>query len=254
MDTVEKAVTEMNCNPDVTQQLAYRGQSKQEETDMTNKVAVIAGTKVDTQMGMDYLKAKDPSLEPDYYNVSPRPEDQHIFQYGDMETKKRRMTEIFEDAESKGIRDFFIYCNSLSGAFDFEPFAKERGVRVVTPLMVYRELAKRYSKVAVIAANNLSSFNIDKTMIEAHPGMDVIGMGMLDLVLAIEAQMPPAEMMEHFHMKDLAAFFEGNEVECWILGCTHFPYFKEELAKITSLLLIDPADEMYEILIRGMRG
>ncbi len=220
---------------------------------MRNKVAVIAGTKVDTQMGVDYLRAKDPSLEPYYYNVSPSPELQHIFQYGDMETKRRRMTEIFEDAEGKGIRDFFIYCNSLSGAFDFEPFCKERGVNVVTPLMVYRKLAKQYKNVALIAANNLSSYNIDKTFLAANPEIMVTGLGMLMLVQAIEAGMPPAEMMTHFDFRDLAAFFEKSGAECWVLGCTHFPYFKEELAKITRLPLIDPADEMYEIMVADMR-
>ena len=90
---------------------------------------------------MDYLKSKDPSLIPFYYNISPSPEAQRVFQYGDEETKERIITNVFEDAEQKGIQDFFIYCNSLSAAFDFESFGKLRGVQVITPIMVYRKLA-----------------------------------------------------------------------------------------------------------------
>ena len=219
---------------------------------MSNKVAVIAGTKVDTQMGVDYLRVKDPSLEPFYYNVSPTPEDQHVFQYGDMETKRRVVTGIFEDAESKGIRDFFIYCNSLSAAFDFEAFGKERGVNVVTPVMVYRKLAGRYTRVAVIAANALSVYNIEQNIGGANPYSDVIGLAMRDFVRKVERGMPPEEMMKHFRMAGLVEFLEHTGAECVILGCTHFPYFKDALQELTRLPLIDPANEMYEMLKAGM--
>ena len=212
------------------------------------KVAVIAGTKVDTQMGVDYLRAKDPSLEPYYYNISPSPQLQHAFQYGDAQTKLRIITGIFEDAESKGIRDFFIYCNSLSAAFDFEAFGKERGVNVVTPIMVYRQLAPRYRHVAVIAANPLSAYNIEAKMMEPNPDIDVTGVAAGDLVRKIEAGMPPEEMMTHYDFPGLVSFLEKTGSECIILGCTHFPYFMEALSKLTSLPLIDPADEMHRML------
>ncbi|MBO4880766.1 MAG: aspartate/glutamate racemase family protein [Firmicutes bacterium] len=207
---------------------------------------------MDTQMGVDYLRVKDPSLEPFYYNVSPTPEDQHVFQYGNMETKRRVVTGIFEDAESKGIRDFFIYCNSLSAAFDFEAFGKERGVNVVTPVMVYRKLAGRYTRVAVIAANALSVYNIEQNIEKMNPNSDVIGIAVRDFVRKVERGMPPEEMMEHFRMAGLVEFLEHTGAECVILGCTHFPYFKDALQKLTRLPLIDPADEMYEMLKAGM--
>jgi glutamate racemase len=39
--------------------------------------------------------------------------------------------------------------------------------------------------------------------------------------------------------------------EAVILGCTHFPYFKKELAAYTSVQLIDPADLMYEAVLHA---
>ena len=38
-----------------------------------------------------------------------------------------------------------------------------------------------------------------------------------------------------------------------VLGCTHFPYIKDELEKLTSLPLIDPADMMFEALLSQVR-
>ena len=221
---------------------------------MRNKVAVIAGTKVDTQMGVDYLKSKDPSLEPFYYNISPSPEAQRVFQYGDEETKERIITNVFEDAEQKGIQDFFIYCNSLSAAFDFESFGKSRGVQVVTPIMVYRKLASEYQHIAVIAANCLSTRNIEKQMWDVHPGIDVTGFSVGAFVRAIERSMTAEEMVEFFHFRGLIDFIESNGVEGIILGCTHFPHFKAEMEKLTDLPVIDPAEGMYEMLIEGMKS
>ena len=87
------------------------------------KVVSIAGTPVDSRMGSDYLKAKDPNLDAFPFAMSPDPVTQTIFQFGSEESKRTRMIEVFDDLESQGVRDFFIYCNSLSGAFDFDTFA-----------------------------------------------------------------------------------------------------------------------------------
>ena len=37
-------------------------------------------------------------------------------------------------------------------------------------------------------------------------------------------------------------------VDAVVLGCTHFPYFKEALAARTGLPLVDPAEEMLRLL------
>ncbi len=219
---------------------------------MRKKVAVIAGTKVDTQMGVDYLRVKDPSLEPFYYNVSPTPDDQRAFQYGDLVTKRRILTGIFEDAESKDIQDFFIYCNSLSAAFDFETFGRERSVNVITPVMAYRTLASQYESIAIIAANGLSAYTIEREILRIDPLNRVFCAAVGEFVRKIEAGIPPAELMRRFRVKEFLEFIEALGADCLILGCTHFPYFMDEMTKLTRLPLIDPADRMYELMIEGM--
>ena len=111
------------------------------------QVVVIAGTPVDTRMGVELIERRDPGrarLEPLYRPVSESCDAQLAFQYSSDAAKRRRMDEIFDGAIAAGARDFFIYCNSLSGAFDFDRYAQEKGVNVYTPLQVYRSLGKRF--------------------------------------------------------------------------------------------------------------
>jgi len=66
--------------------------------------------------------------------------------------------------------------------------------------------------------------------------------------LAVEAGMPPEELVERHRLAALAAWFADGGMEALVLGCTHFPYFKEALAARTGLPLVDPAEEMLRLL------
>ena len=67
--------------------------------------------------------------------------------------------------------------------------------------------------------------------------------------LDLEAAVPPEELVERHHLAELAGWFRSCGMEALVLGCTHFPYFKEALAARTSLPLIDPAEEMLRLLM-----
>ena len=220
---------------------------------MSNKVAVMAGTPVDTKMGADFLAAKDPSLEIVSYPLSPDPITQTVWQFSSDENKRARMVQVFDELEAQGVRHFFIYCNSLSGAFDFDSFAVERGVCIVTPFQVYRSLATRYRSIAFNSANLLGAYGIEKAFRDVKPDLDVIGMAHLAIVRDIEAGLAPEEIIERQGLKSLARFFKEAGAEIWLLGCTHFPYIKEAMQSYSELPLIDPADEMYDLLVQGMQ-
>ena len=220
---------------------------------MSNKVAVMAGTPVDTKMGADFFAAKDPSLEIVSYPLSPDPITQTVWQFSSDENKRARMVQVFDELEAQGVRHFFIYCNSLSGAFDFDSFAVERGVCIVTPFQVYRSLATRYRSIAFNSANLLGAYGIEKAFRDVKPDLDVIGMAHLAIVRDIEAGLAPEEIIEQQGLKSLARFFKEAGAEIWLLGCTHFPYIKEAMQPYSELPLIDPADEMYDLLVRGMQ-
>ena len=58
----------------------------------------------------------------------------------------------------------------------------------------------------------------------------------------------PEEIVEKCGIAHLVKYIEACGAEALVLGCTHFPYIKEELSKMTSLPIIDPADEMFEAM------
>ena len=99
-----------------------------------------------------------------------------------------------------------------------------------------------------IAANAQGLSGIEKVLLEANPALDLLGACALPVVLAVEAGMPPEELVERHRLAALAAWFADGGMEALVLGCTHFPYFKEALAARTGLPLVDPAEEMLRLL------
>ena len=209
-------------------------------------IAVLAGTPVDTQMGVDVLSAAGLSGAP--FPISPDPREQTAFQISSPAEKHRTALAILNRAQAQGCRKAFVYCNSLSASVDFDALARETGMRIVTPLQVYRTLAPQYRSLAFIAANAQGLAGIERVLLDAHPGLDTLSTAALPVVLAIEAGLPPEELVQRHRLAELADWFADCGMEALLLGCTHFPYFKEALARRTSLPLIDPAAKMLELL------
>ena len=185
---------------------------------MMRPVIVMAGTPVDTQMGMDCLAAQ--GVEGVFCSISKDPVEQTAFQISSEREKAAVVTALFREAQAAhGCEQAFIYCNSLSGSVDFDAIARETGVAVVTPLDVYRALAPQYRSLAVIAANAQDAAGIERTLLLSNP----------DLTLR-------------------SAGFAAQGAEALVLGCTHFPYFKEALGRRTRLPILDPAQEMLRLL------
>ena len=228
------------------------------------RVAVLAGTPVDTAMGVEYIKNKNSETEgqyilPLYEPVSESCDAQLKFQYSDDDQKFAVMNNIFDPLITDGVRDFFIYCNSLSGSFDFDSYAVRKSfecghdIRVCTPLQVYRSLGESYSRIGVMAANNLSAYAIEEALMSTRNDIYVIGTGNMAIVRAIEDGLSPEEVVQKCGLEKAVKYMEACGAEAIVLGCTHFPYFKKELAKLTVLPLIDPADRMHEALTGAIR-
>ena len=196
---------------------------------MHGPIAVLAGTPVDTRMGVAYLEERGLPGVP--FPLSRGPREQTAFQHAPAADKRRQALAVLRGA-----------------AVDFPGLAEETGMRIVTPLDVYRRLAPRYRALGVIAANAQGLSGIEKVLLEANPALDLLGACALPVVLAVEAGMPPEELVERHRLAALAAWFADGGMEALVLGCTHFPYFKEALAARTGLPLVDPAEEMLRLL------
>ena len=224
------------------------------------RVAVLAGTPVDTAMGVEYIKNKNSETEGQVFlplcdPVSVDCDAQVRFQYSDEDEKRAVMDNIFNAEIAEGVRDFFVYCNSLAGSFDFDTYAvmksldTDEDIRIYTPLQVYRSLGGEYGRIGVLAANNLSAHAIEEALMAANPDIYMIGTGNMAIVRAIEDGLAPEKIVETCGLRYMVKYMEACGAEAIVLGCTHFPYFRDELAALTDLPVIDPADKMFDNLV-----
>ena len=213
---------------------------------MERRIAVLAGTPVDTRMGVQFLEKHGVAALA--FPISRDPREQTTFQISPEAEKKARVLEVLRQAQSHGCEKAFIYCNSLSASVDFPVLAQETGMKIVTPLDAYRILAVCYRKLAFIAANAQGLAGIERVMLSANPQLDLLGATTLPVVLDIEAGLEPLDIIRRNHLVEQAAWFRLCNVEALVLGCTHFPYLKEALHPLTDLVLIDPAEEMLRLL------
>ena len=216
------------------------------------RVAVIAGTPVDTQMGVDFLLKK--GVDAQGYPVAQTAQEQVVLQVGSQEEREAKVGVILEKLKETGVRTVMIYCNSLSATIDVEKLAKEYGLHIVTPMDAYGQIAKKYRKLGVMAGSNQGLAGIEKVMMNASSETFVLGLASLPLTQDIEANIPPDTLMETNGLKDLLAFYEKNKAEALVLGCTHFPYLKEELRVCTKMPVIDPAEIIYDIIVKLEEG
>ena len=189
------------------------------------KIAVMAGTPIDSQLGEDLLKKygyKDIVKIP----ISKNPVEQTTFQALDDTEREDIIVEIINKIKEQQCSAIFVYCNSLSSVVDFDRLALENKINIITPMQMYRNLGLEYKYLAVMAANSHG----------------------LTGVKAIEDKNSPHKIVGDFDFKNLFNYFEQTKVEAVVLGCTHFPYIKEELEKITKLSIIDVGIFMIESL------
>ncbi|MEY8386969.1 aspartate/glutamate racemase family protein [Oscillospiraceae bacterium 38-13] len=210
-------------------------------------VAVVAGTPVDTRMGVDLLKSR--SGEGTGFPVSRTPEEQTAFQVGAQSVREAVVGEIFDQIRTRGMNRVLVYCNSLSAAVDVHGLAALRGLRAWTPMDVYGEIAGQYRRVGVLAANCQGAAGVERAMVNAAPEILVLGAANLALVQGVEAAVPPERLVESCGLETLLRFFERNGAEAVVLGCTHFPYVREALQARTALPVLDPAERLAELVL-----
>ncbi len=217
---------------------------------MGMQIAVMAGTAVDTAMGVEVLRRAGVAAMA--CPVSETAGEQMAFQILPEEARHRRMCRLFADLREKGIRAVFVYCNSLSAVVEFDSLSAQFDMAVVTPLQSYRAVAAAQRAVAVLAANCQSLAGIEKELYRGNPAVEIYGAAMLPLVQAIEAETPPDALVKRFALEQLLRGFAQCGAQCLILGCTHFPYFKDALAQLEILPLYDPAEEMCRRLLAAL--
>ncbi|MGO1580797.1 MAG: aspartate/glutamate racemase family protein [Peptoniphilaceae bacterium] len=214
-------------------------------------MAVCAGTRVDTLYGEKILKLK--GIETISIPISNSPEEQSLMQY----YSKDKLEKIFIDKIAKAIEEgaekVFLYCNSLSSAIDYEKISKLLKIKIITPLETYKNLPEDSKNIVILAANGISAYKIDRIVKEdLKKSRNTITVGNIQIVNMIEEGYSPETIFEKLNLTSFFKYLENiqgeNKIDTLILGCTHFPYIKDEIIKNCKIRIIDPTEEMVESL------
>lgn len=210
------------------------------------KIGVIGGTPIDTKMGMDFIKKN--GFETFGMPAASNPKEQNYLQYMKPQVLNEKITNFIKEFNDNHIYKIMIYCNSLCSALDLKNIKKTFSTTlIITPHDVYCKLAKKYNSLMIWAANGQSLYNIEKIFYEQNPGIKLIGITLLPLVISIEKGMMAEDIVDEFKLQNILN--QIDYVEGILLGCTHLPYLKDILQKSYNLPIIDPADEMLNLLI-----
>lgn len=213
------------------------------------KVAIMAGTPIDTEMGATLVRAR--GIETISYPISKTPEEQNEMQFLSREELFFLVCQKTEEAKRNGAAILFIYCNSLSSAIDVDSLRKITGIPIITPFDSYEEIAKRHSDIILLTANSIASNKVEKTLKRSNPKVEVLSIGYLKLVDYIERYQEKSQIITSGALFELFHFFNSlpeNKNRIILLACTHFPSIKEELQGLSHYPILDPADTMLALL------
>lgn len=214
---------------------------------MKTIVGVIAGTPVDTEMGVEFLLEKN--LKSLGYPISNNAKDQSKLQLLSKEVLYKEVVKTIEKAKLDGIEIIFVYCNSLSAAVDMIKVSKETNIDIITPFYAYTDFAKSYSKLLVLAANGQSCGKIEGILESNNNNIKIWSISSLPLVEEIETGNADIDIYKKMNLDIVLKWAEANGVEAIILGCTHFPYLTKVLREQTMIPILDPAEKMLEKLL-----
>ena len=209
------------------------------------KIAVMAGTPIDTKMGVSLLYKNDFNEILDI-PISRNPSEQTIFQVSNREYKEKIINNHIDNIKEQNCNVLFVYCNSLSSSLDFNEIAKTKNIRIITPMDIYVEISKKYKKIGIISANAQGLAGIEKVMFQTHENIEIVGITLLEMVKEIEKCENVKKISEKFDFLTLIKYFNAMKVDAIVVGCTHFPYVKEEFKKLTNIEILDPGIKMIE--------
>ena len=201
------------------------------------RIAVMAGTPMDTKLGVDLLM-ENGFTQTISVPISKNPVEQTTFQSLEEDEREQYIRGVINGMKND-IDAVFVYCNSLSSVVDFDKLQEEYKLPMITPMQMYRTLGVEHNYLAVMAANSHGLTGVENNLYIANPNLKVFGVTMLELVKAIETGKPEEEIIKQFDFQSLFHYFESTEIEAVVLGCTHFPYVKTELEQLSNIPIID---------------
>jgi len=207
-------------------------------SDYLKKIYVIGGTHYDAKVGVHLLTKFNIASEPIAITDSP---DEYI-------VREKNLTSfqewIYEKIVNLPAKIFLVFCNSLSFSIDWKLLSQRVGVPIVPLTKVYRDFIADFRFVGVIAANELTLYNIRRFFDKEHGKIQTIGYSMQSLVKDAEKGVT--------HINDvlgkLVDISAGLGADAFIFGCTHF----EDCAVANAPIeVIYPGKKLIEFVIKS---
>lgn len=214
------------------------------------KIGVLAGTLTDTKLGLDLLNSHN--FKAYGYPISNNCFEQDKLQFLSREELEKIASDKISDMKNKNLDSCLVYCNSLSSAVDFNKISKKLNFKIITPYDAYSILGKKFDFLYLLAANSISTKNIEEFIKSSNNNIRFISVGYLGLVNEIEKNTDKNQIIENTGLNNLFNFFNSIEKETLskaiVLSCTHFPYVKKELQLLTDIAILDPMDYLFDLL------
>ena len=207
-----------------------------------NTLGIIAGTPIDTKMGIEYFKKR--KIRSIGMAVGKSPQEQtFIEQLSPIDLTKKVIKMVKESLVDK-IDGLVIYCNSLSGAIDIDLLGTELEIPILTPHNVYKKISIKYDYFGVLAANCQSLSKIEKTFVANNKNAKIFGLANINIVIDIEQNMDPADIIKKYFLIQVFDLMKSCKVNKIILGCTHFVYLMDVLCDRYNGLIYEPSEEI----------
>ena len=113
----------------------------------------------------------------------------------------------------------------------------------------YKNLPPYCKNIIILSANGVSAYNIDNIIHRYNKDVTTISIGNMSIVESIEEKKSPKQIIDEVNLQGFIKYLENinhpkYKSDTLILGCTHFPYLKNEIKLLTKLNIIDASDDM----------
>lgn len=208
-------------------------------------VAVIAGTRYDSGLGAELLRAEGLAARP--HAMAASPDEQDSLQYQDPGGLAAAFHQRLAELRADGTELAMLFCNSMSAVVDHDDTA----LPVVSPVTVYSELLPKLRSSLVVTGNAQAVLGVERTAWRTAPGHRMLAVSDPALVRGIEAGDPEAAFHAS-HLPTTLRLAERLGLDAVVLACTHFTAVLPFVTAACDLPVIDVGTRLVELTTRAV--
>ena len=213
---------------------------------------VIAGTPIDTALGVRYLERLGFSCLS--YPAGRNPKEQSFLQNHHSNFLQQVCLRKAQEMAQAGAQFVLIYCNSLSASLDLEALRKHLQIPLVTPMDVYQAIAIRYQRFAIVAANAIGLMGAEGAIKRLNPHAFTFGYHNIEIVRRIEQQHPAAEIVKDSGLPDFLDLARTEHADLLLLACTHYPYLTSAIQAMSAVPVMDIDMGLHQAIDLSLRA